>query len=351
MSTKSISWYRNRVKLLRSKHQPVQRSIEWFEARNTRITASEAACCLTLSEEICKQYVEDFNIKNFKYKPDSCLSHYDNREDYIIKKCKAFYGESVFTDSIYTLHGKKFEEIAARLYRIKFNTDIIEFGLLNHSKLNYIAASPDGITPDGVMIEIKCPYSRKIKDGIPPIWYWVQMQIQLEVANLDRCDFLECQIEEISHIDFINIKPNINQSIGILLNNTLEDDNSETKYIYPPDNLDTCDDFLNWSQSTITQHGPHIIPIYFFINKWAIIKVFRRQEWFNYIKPLLKKNMILIKNLQSDPELFKKYIDSIYIIRNKEYIENYNNTVCIVDSDNEDDFIINKDTSCLLSSN
>ena len=93
---RSLKWYQNRVKILKSKPQPPQRTPEWYAARNTRITASESACCLNLSEEICKQYVDDFNIKNFKYKPNQCLSHYDTREDYIINKCRTFYGENLF---------------------------------------------------------------------------------------------------------------------------------------------------------------------------------------------------------------------------------------------------------------
>jgi hypothetical protein len=52
MKDRTSSWYRKRVKMLMKKKQPAQRSPEWFNERNTRITASEAACCLTLSKEI-----------------------------------------------------------------------------------------------------------------------------------------------------------------------------------------------------------------------------------------------------------------------------------------------------------
>ena len=39
-----------------------------------------------------------------------------------------------------------------------------------------------------------------------------------------------------------------------LLNKIDEPDNSETKYIYPPDNLNTVDDFIQWSTDTIRIH-------------------------------------------------------------------------------------------------
>ena len=45
---------------------------------------------------------------------------------------------------------------------------------------------------NGRMLEIKCPYSRVI-NGIVPDNYEVQMQIQLEVCDLEICDF--CKLE------------------------------------------------------------------------------------------------------------------------------------------------------------
>lgn len=338
-----------RVKLLQKKPQPPQRSQEWYKARNTRVTASEAACCLTLSEELCKNYVNDFNIQNFKYKPDHCMSHYDNKIDYIINKCRTFYGENLFKDSIYTLHGKKYEEIATRLYRRKYNTNVLEFGLLPHSRLNWLAASPDGITPNGVMLEIKCPYSRKIEEGVPPIWYWAQMQIQLEVADLDECDFLECEIKQLDdEQSFISQTIEGNQDKGILLNKIEEPDNSETKYIYPPDTLITCEDYINWANNTIKSYHDNnisIVPIYYFINKWFIVNVKRRKEWFLNARPYLKETIDRVRKYQADEQLFLDYKESIFKIRNKEYIERYNRTVCLIeqDYDHEDKFVIHND--------
>ena len=43
------------------------------------------------------------------------------------------------------------------------------------------------------MLEIKCPKSRNITGIIPPIFF-AQVQGQLEVCDLEYCDFLECQI-------------------------------------------------------------------------------------------------------------------------------------------------------------
>ena len=42
----------------------------------------------------------------------------------------------------------------------------------------------------GRLVEIKNIVNREIT-GIPKKEYWVQMQLQMEVTDLDECDFLE----------------------------------------------------------------------------------------------------------------------------------------------------------------
>ena len=88
--------YRRKVKALQKRPQPAQRTPEWYSARNTRITASEAASCLFMSKPTCEAYVEEFGIKNFKYKDTEGLNHYEKREDYIIKKCAKYNSHIIF---------------------------------------------------------------------------------------------------------------------------------------------------------------------------------------------------------------------------------------------------------------
>jgi hypothetical protein len=66
---------------------------------------------------------------------------------------------------------------------------------LLHPELAGFGASPDGITEDGIMLEIKCPYSRVPVAGEVPKAYRAQVQGQLEVCGLEECDFLECRFE------------------------------------------------------------------------------------------------------------------------------------------------------------
>jgi putative phage-type endonuclease len=256
---------RKKVKALQKKPQPEQRTPAWFEARNTRITASEAASCLFKSKSVCEAYVKEFNLTNFKYKETESLNPYESREDYIIKKCASYNGENVFKDSIFTLWGKKYEEVANRLYCKLNNTKVIEFGLISHSRLKWLAASPDGITPDGVMLEIKCPKARKIDENQPPLYYWIQTQIQMETVDLDLCDFFECEIEEFSsEQQFIDQTLKEKQDKGIVLQ--INDSGPDPKFVYPPIELNSTEDYINWKNENMNNSvDVTYTPIYYFI--------------------------------------------------------------------------------------
>lgn len=172
---------------------PEQRKPEWFAMRNEMITASDGGCVLGVNEH------------EPKYK-------------FILKKVVG----STFKGNKYCYHGKKYENIATMIYEYRLNVSINNFGLIRHPIYKFLGASPDGIVGlykhdkkhytkyVGRMLEIKCPMTRKIEmDGdiydICPIYYWVQVQLQLECCDLDECDFWQCKITEYdSKNDFIN---------------------------------------------------------------------------------------------------------------------------------------------------
>lgn len=324
---------RAKVKALQKKNEqcPQQRSPEWFRARNTRITASEIASCLYKSRSACEAYVKEFNLQNFKYKDTEPLNHYETREDYIIKKCSAFYGENVFKDTIYTLWGKKYEEVANRLYCQLNNTTVIEFGLMPHPRLKWLGASPDGITPDGIMLEIKCPKSRKIDETCVPLHYWTQTQLQMETCNLDLCDFFECEIEELEdEQQFIDqtVDPSY-QAKGVIFQIKTD---GEAKFIYPPIEIKETDEYLNWKNEMLTERED-IVPIYFFIKKYYNQRVKRSPEWFANVRDDVKRTWDLIMKLQANREEFEKYKESIHRIKSKQFYERYHRTECEINDD------------------
>lgn len=178
--------------VLRAIVLPEQKSPEWFEMRNGKITASDGGTVL------------DVNSHEPQFK-------------FIIKKTLF----PPFESNEFVHHGTKYEDIATMIYEYRMNVMTDEFGLIGHPKYNFLGASPDRICNkyklDGIhkskyigrMLEIKCPYVRKIKmtgpiiDNICPIYYWVQTQLQLECCDLEECDFWQTEIKEYeSRYDF-----------------------------------------------------------------------------------------------------------------------------------------------------
>ena len=164
--------------------QPVQKSPEWFALRNNMVTAS--SCGSVLGE--CK---------------------YQTIKETTLEK---IFGKE-FKENKFVYHGKKYEKIATMIYEVIYNSKVGEFGLIPHQKINFLGASPDGVSMSltldgkpnqllGRMLEIKCPPARailntgKIKGDICPSYYWIQVQIQLECCDLSECDFWQTHLIE-----------------------------------------------------------------------------------------------------------------------------------------------------------
>ena len=83
--------------------------------------------------------------------------------------------------------GIRHEDQAAQIFEALTGIVLIteQVGLCFHPKYNNIGATPDRLgryVP--CIIEIKCPYSRKISHTCPPEYY-CQIQLQLQVCNLE----------------------------------------------------------------------------------------------------------------------------------------------------------------------
>jgi putative phage-type endonuclease len=277
---------KSKVRKLQKIFQPVQRSPEWFEMRKDKITASSAASLLIRDEKTCGNYVKIFDLSE-SFMDNKAANPYSSKKDYILTKC----GFNKFSGSTATYWGTMLEQVATDIYCRRAKTDIIEFGLLPHSSIDYLAASPDGITPDGVMLEIKCPYRRKIT-GIPPFYYYVQMQLQLEVADLKRCDFLECEfieLQDLEHYTKTKIIGEEEKGIILEMRPKSKKDRSESEYVYP----ETYEKNLEeWSEKKISKFkntSTHdIFRVYWKLVKYSVVRVKRDKEWFANVLPVLK---------------------------------------------------------------
>lgn len=101
-------------------------------------------------------------------------------------------------------HGIIFEDMAKDVYCKWYGVRVQELSCIPHKKYpELLGASPDGVVLcDGVpllelnehhgrAIEIKCPLTRQIKEGVIPPGYYHQMQLQMEVLGVDECNYLE----------------------------------------------------------------------------------------------------------------------------------------------------------------
>jgi len=158
-----------------------QRSPEWFNQRKDKLTSSDAATVLGMNP-------------------------YSKPNELLFQKCGL---EKPFVSNVATLHGQRYEDTAIEIYCRITGRKNYDFGLLcycdvykNNSEHNkqydFIGGSPDGIAqsinnPDiePILLEVKCPYRRKIVDGVIPEYYLPQVQLNLFICNLSIADFIE----------------------------------------------------------------------------------------------------------------------------------------------------------------
>lgn len=138
-----------------------QRSQEWLDLRENMITASDAASAIG-------------------------ESRYESEDAFVKKKVL----RTKWAGNAATAHGTLLEPFVRDLYDQKFNRKSHEIGLVQHREYPWLGASPDGVTEDGILVEIKCPMSRKIEPNVPK-HYLPQVQLQLEITDLEECDFVQ----------------------------------------------------------------------------------------------------------------------------------------------------------------
>lgn len=277
---------------LQSIPQPVQRTSEWYEYRHSLITASNAykifdshSAQNQLIFEKCSPLPVLTETSPVSSSSDDCIIH----------------NTPVPTVNVTTpMHwGQKYEPLSTMYYEMIHNTTVGEFGCIRHSNHSFLGASPDGIVDDpssdkyGQMLEIKNIVNRDIT-GIPLKAYWVQMQLQLEVCDLDECDFLETRFKEYDDKDaFIN-DCNDNKEFtktcsgkwkGVLL--YFIDKNGIPIYEYKPIQMDKEEYENMWEPEVMRNHNSqgHVFmwASYWWLEEVSCVVVERNRLWFSLI--------------------------------------------------------------------
>ena len=167
------------VNTLRKIPQHRQKSEEWLNQRKGYLTSSDAATALGINP-------------------------YEKPVGLLFKKCNA---GKPFTGNIATRWGEKYEDEAIEKYCAATGNTTNEFGLIplvdvykliNKQYLEgaeILAGSPDGIAinreGEPILLEVKCPFRRKIKPGYCPGYYVPQVQLNMYICNTQKADFIE----------------------------------------------------------------------------------------------------------------------------------------------------------------
>jgi putative phage-type endonuclease len=157
--------------------QHEQRSPGWFKQRENKLTSSDAATALGINP-------------------------YQKATEVLFKKC----GQDLhpFVGNVATLHGQKYENEAIEKYcemtgQINYNFGLIAHeDVYNNKDYYWLAGSPDGIAisktdtnAKPILLEVKCPYKRVIKQGYIPEYYVPQVQLNMFICDLEIADFIE----------------------------------------------------------------------------------------------------------------------------------------------------------------
>ena len=292
------------INILRNKPQPTQRTKEWYEFRHNLITASNAY-----------KAFENQNVKNqLIYEKCQPLNQS------LFEECKQITMVNVNT----TLHwGQKYEPLSVIIYEHLYNTEIEDFGCIQHETYSFLGASPDGINVDkkstryGRMLEIKNIVNREI-NGIPKKEYWVQMQLQMEVCNLDECDFLETKFTEYTDNNAYLLDTSnelYEDEDGFEFQNTCVSKDNQMKgiiiyfhtkegkpfYLYKPLDIIHPKEIEEWQEKSIDyyQNSEYkyifIKIIYWKLNILSCVLVCRNRQWFKDNIPLLQEIWTIIE--------------------------------------------------------
>ena len=141
-----------------------QRTDEWYRLRSCMITASDVATVLGENP-------------------------YQDADQLLREK----WGIETRPETPMIRHGVMMEPEAIKIYQEMFNVSVQDQPLFRHKDYPWLGASPDGRFQedcDDKLLEIKCRKRLNL-----PRQYWIQVQIQLEVTDIETADLFQCKFD------------------------------------------------------------------------------------------------------------------------------------------------------------
>jgi putative phage-type endonuclease len=138
-----------------------QGSPEWHAARKGKLTASNVGAALGLCSWTSRKVAYERAI-----------------------------GTDTFEGNEATRWGTANEPNALAAYSAH-TCNLVELtGLHVHKHADWLAGSPDGLIGTEGMVEAKCPYWSKTPHQTIPLYYYLQINLCLECADREWCDFI-----------------------------------------------------------------------------------------------------------------------------------------------------------------
>lgn len=299
-SLKSVIRAIEAIKISRS--LPAQKSEEWLRQRMTHITASNCSLCLggKFFGQTLENYIEEKAQQNIHHESNEAMEH-----------------------------GTLFEPVATMLWTKLFGQTVYDVGLIEHRDYPFLGASADGIllyfnhesgSMVGECIEIKVPYRRNNICFVPD-YYYTQMQLQLEVLDLEVCNFFVCKINlinepelmsEMERVKLYNIQNDTQKGrynsthkfIGIFI----KERKMYPTYLYGYDTL-RPQKFLNFVEKIKselqTDYERNFELKFYVIENYFTTQIFRNSNWFEcsiynfvdvYNKIITRRNKLSLDN-------------------------------------------------------
>lgn len=304
--------YEKQIEYLKNCPQPEQRTKEWYEFRNNHLTGSNLWKIFNTESNRNQLYYE----KIASYQNPS-NENSDNRPN--------------LNDQMPMNWGHKYEPVSIMLYEYYNDVKVEEFGCIEHSKIPYLAASPDGIVTskrnNGRMVEIKNPTTREITQT-PKMEYYIQMQLQMEVCQLDSCDFVETKFKEYdSYNDYRNDKYKVEKGLIVVLIKN----NTELVYEYMPlfnNSGEFMEQFIEdvykkygFDDEKLEKSGYRWFKnIYWKLDIYSCVYVPRNEKWFLCSLPKIEE---FWKNIVNERNISESYIK--YKAKSRTTAKNKNN--------------------------
>lgn len=142
-----------------------QRTPEWYEYRKKRVTASEASTIIAQGKRYDRVFEQKVGSRDTNISSEFMQIGTDN------------------------------EEAVVELYRKKFPEEVVfhDLSIIPHRTLDYVAASLDACTASGINVEIKTVFKNDFVKVSK--MYYDQVQLQMEVADLDKTHLVQHYIK------------------------------------------------------------------------------------------------------------------------------------------------------------